>query len=87
MNKIDTISALRKRLKEGLPSLGSWIQIPHSSIAEIMGKAGYDWVVIDMEHGNISNESLPDLIRAIELGNTLPLVRLSSHSLSECKNA
>ena len=87
MNKIDAISALRKRLKEGLPSLGSWIQIPHSSIAEIMGKAGYDWLVIDMEHGNISNESLPDLIRAIELGNTLPLVRLSSHSLSECKNA
>jgi len=87
MNKTDAINALRKRLKEGLPSLGSWIQIPHPSIAEIMGKAGYDWIAIDMEHGNISNESLPDLIRAIELGDTLPLVRLQNHSISACKNA
>lgn len=87
MNKKEAIRSLRKKLKQGTPSLGSWMQIPHASIAEILGKAGYDWITIDMEHGNISRESLPDLIRAIELGDTLPLVRLSSHSLAECKTA
>ena len=85
MNKKEAIRSLRKKLQQGSPCVGSWMQIPNTSIAEILGKAGYDWITIDLEHGNISSESLPDLMRAIELGDTLPLVRLSSNSLSECK--
>ena len=84
-NKKEAIRSLRKKLQQGSPSVGSWMQIPNTSIAEILGKAGYNWITIDLEHGNISSESLPDLMRAIELGDTLPLVRLSSNSLSECK--
>jgi 2-dehydro-3-deoxyglucarate aldolase len=30
------------------------MQIPHPSIAEIMGQSNYDWVAVDMEHGAIS---------------------------------
>ena len=40
-----------------------------------------------MEHGSISIHQLPDLFRALELGNTLPLVRLSEGSPKECKSA
>ena len=28
----------------------------NASIAEIMGNAGYDWVVVDQEHGSISHD-------------------------------
>ena len=63
------------------------MQIPHPSIAEIMGQAGYDWVVVDMEHGSIGVHQLPDLFRALELGNTLPLARVARGDAKDCKQA
>jgi 2-dehydro-3-deoxyglucarate aldolase len=61
------------------------MQIPHASIAEIMGQAGYDWVAVDMEHGAISACQLPDLFRALELGSTLPLARVAQGEVKDCK--
>ena len=87
MNRLQTIKTIRENLDRGGISLGSWMQIPHSSIAEIIGQAGYDWVAIDMEHGAISVNQLPDLCRALELGNTLPLVRLAQGLEKDCKQA
>lgn len=87
MNRIEKIQAIRGCLREGKASIGSWIQIPHPSIAEIMGDAGYDWVAVDMEHGSISVHQLPDLFRALELGGTLPLVRLAQGHGKDCKAA
>ncbi len=87
MNKLITIQQLRERLRNGGHSIGSWMQIPHASVAEIMGQAGYDWVAVDLEHGAISIHQLPDLFRALELGGTLPLVRLAQGHPKDCKQA
>jgi len=87
MNRLGAIEGIRKKLDKGGCSIGSWIQIPHSSIAEIIGQAGYDWVAVDMEHGAISTHQLPDLFRALELGDTLPLVRLAHGQPKDCKQA
>lgn len=87
MNRLETIGRLRAALLNGGHSIGSWIQIPHPSIAEIMGQAGYDWVAVDMEHGAVGAHQLPDLFRALELGGTLPLVRLAEGSVKGCKQA
>ncbi len=77
MNKLKKIQTFRSSLKSGNISIGSWMQIPNASIAEIMGNANFEWVAIDMEHGSFSNEQLPDLFRALELGETMPLVRVA----------
>jgi len=87
MDRLKKIQLIREKLAKGGYSIGTWIQIPHASIAEIMGQAGYDWVAVDMEHGSISNSQLPDLFRALELGNTLPLVRLAEGEAKDCKQA
>ena len=87
MNRLKAILKIRDILSSGKHTIGSWIQIPNSSIAEIMGQAGYDWVAIDMEHGSISLSQLPDLFRALELGETLPLVRLAQSHPKDCKQA
>ena len=87
MNKLNKIHQIRETLVNGNYSIGSWMQIPHPSIAEILGQAGYDWVAIDMEHGSISPHELPDLFRALELGNTLPLVRIAQGEIKDCKQA
>lgn len=87
MNRLDTIKLLREKLRKGGASIGSWMQIPHPSIAEIFGQAGYDWVAVDMEHGSIGVHQLPDLFRALELGNTLPLARVARGHAKDCKQA
>jgi len=87
MNKLKAIHAIRNKMKRGQLTIGSWMQIPHGSVAEIMGAAGYDWVAVDMEHGSVSVAQLPDLFRALELGNTLPLVRVAEGAARECQQA
>lgn len=87
MNRLGKIRAIRKALAAKQPSIGSWMQIPHSSVAEIMGQSGYDWVAVDMEHGAIAVHQLPDLFRALELGDTLPLARLAQGHPKDCKQA
>lgn len=61
------------------------MQLPSSSLAEIMGDAGYDWVAVDLEHGTFGVQILPDMFRAIELGGTLPLARIPEGNAKECK--
>jgi 2-dehydro-3-deoxyglucarate aldolase len=87
MNRYTAISQIRHQLQSGGVSLGSWMQIPHPSIAEIMGQSGYDWVAVDMEHGAIGHHQLPDLFRALELGHTLSLARLAEGTVTACKQA
>lgn len=67
--------------------MGSWMQIPHPSVAEIMGQSGYDWVALDLEHGAIDLHQIPDLCRALELGGTLPLARLAQGQPKDCQQA
>jgi len=40
MNRLQAIKTIRENLARGGISIGSWMQIPHSSIAEIIGQAG-----------------------------------------------
>jgi 2-dehydro-3-deoxyglucarate aldolase len=87
MNRIEKRNAIRAKLSSGKVSIGSWIQLPNASVAEILGQAGYDWVAVDLEHGSIDISQLPDLFRALELGGTLPMVRLAQGHPKDCKLA
>jgi len=87
MNKLKLVKAIRKKLSTNKQSIGSWIQLPNSSLAEIIGQMGFEWVAVDMEHGAISVSQLPDIFRALELGNTLPFARLAQGEEKDCKQA
>jgi len=87
MGHTEQVALHRRKLGEKKPLIGSWMQIPDPSVAEIMGRAGYDWVAVDMEHGSICVHQLPDLFRAIELGGTLPMARLAQGHPKDCKQA
>jgi len=87
IDRITPLSRIRTKLKEHHASIGSWLQTGSCNVAEIMADAGYDWLVIDMEHGSISVSDLPDLVRAIELHACLPLVRIPEGNEFFCKNA
>ena len=66
-------------------SIGTWLSLPNESVAEIFSKAGYDWVVIDLEHSSININQAEQLIRVIDLAGSKPFVRLSGHSSSQIK--
>jgi 2-dehydro-3-deoxyglucarate aldolase len=81
------IEDIKNKLKRGKPIIGSWMQIPNTSVAEIMGRAGYDWVAVDLEHGHFSDEILPDIFRSLELGCTVPFARVADCTMTSIKAA
>lgn len=67
---------LKQRLKNREQTTGSWITLASTAVAEIMAKAGFDWLVVDMEHSAITLDKAQELIRLIELCGVPPLVRV-----------
>ena len=61
------------------------MQINSPEIAEIFANSNLDWVALDIEHGNIELNNVSNLFRAIELYNKVPIVRLSSGNIFECR--
>ena len=43
-------------------SIGPWITLSHISIAEIMAQAGFDWLLVDLEHTVIDYYEAEQLI-------------------------
>jgi len=70
---------LKEKLKNRKLTIGSWITIGHTVVAEIMAKAGYDWLTVDMEHSAITLDIAQDLIRVIALCGVVPLVRVGEN--------
>jgi 4-hydroxy-2-oxoheptanedioate aldolase len=70
------IEPLKLRWQRDEVTLGAWCNIPSSLTAEILAKGGFDWVLIDMQHGCMDYETAVEMIRAIDLAGITPLVRV-----------
>ena len=66
---------LKRLLTQGKRTVGAWLQIASPFTAEIMGRAGFDWLIIDMEHGPGDILTLVSQLHAMSGSNTVPLVR------------
>lgn len=77
--------SLKTKLHTGKLMIGSWITLAHPAIAEIMAKAGFDWIAVDLEHSVITIREAEELIRVIGLCNVTPLVRLSANDPVQIK--
>ncbi len=67
---------LKTRLQNGRMVAGPFIKFANPGLVEIYGKAGFDFVVIDTEHGPHSIETVENLVRAAELAGISPVVRV-----------
>jgi 2-keto-3-deoxy-L-rhamnonate aldolase RhmA len=76
---MDDGSRLRTVTQAESTLLGSWQVVPHPAVAELVASFDYDFVGIDMEHSPTSDETLADLLRAIDAadGETETLVRVA----------
>lgn len=62
-----------------LPPIGTWLKIPAPDTAEIAAAAGFDFVVIDLEHTMLSLETAYTLIAITSAHGVVPLVRMPDH--------
>ncbi len=76
---------IKEKFLSGKVTIGSWITLGHPAIAEIFARAGFDWLVVDLEHSTISIEQAGELIRVIDLCGVTPLVRLTSNHPDQIK--
>lgn len=69
-------NSLKKMLREGKTAYGIFLACNAPDLAEICGLAGFDFVVIDAEHGPLTTENVLHLIRASEAKQVTPIVRI-----------
>lgn len=68
---------IRQRVLSRELMVGTWLNLGSSLTAEIAGRAGFDWVVIDIEHGAGDHESLVHQLQAVSGTRAAPLVRIA----------
>lgn len=71
-------SGLRARIRGGAPLFGVWAGLGSPLAAELLGRAGFDWVVVDLEHGAATESELLAHLTAIEVTGAAALVRPQS---------
>ena len=66
----------KEKLKNGEVVIGNFTSFISPEIVEIIGNVGFDFVVLDAEHGPMGPESCMNLTRAAEVSDTTPIVRV-----------
>jgi len=69
-------NGVRDLWQAGKPVINSWLGIPSSFSAEVMAHAGWDSLVVDMQHGMIEYQTMVTMLQGISCTNTTPLVRV-----------
>jgi 4-hydroxy-2-oxoheptanedioate aldolase len=67
---------LKERIKSGEAVHGCWINLGSVVSAEIIGRAGFDWVLIDLEHGAGNDVTMYQQLQVLAGTGTTPIVRI-----------
>jgi len=73
------VNAVKKRLKDGRPTVGHWVSLACPAVTEILSGAGMDWLVFDTEHGPLGDGNLEGLITAMTGSGVTPLARVAGN--------
>lgn len=71
--------SLKEKLRRNETTIGSWVTLGHSAVAEIMAAAGFDWLVLDMEHSVIDVAAAQEMIQAIDRCGIPSIARLTNN--------
>lgn len=79
--------SLRELWEKGEPTIGGWCVIPSPFVAELMGRAGYDWVCLDTQHGLIGYDQMLPMLQGLSAAGTPAFVRVRWNDPSEIMKA
>jgi 4-hydroxy-2-oxoheptanedioate aldolase len=78
---------LKVKLAADQPILGLFVQSPSPDTVEMAAAAGFDYVIIDEEHGSFGMTETVAMIRAAEASGVCPIVRVPDHGAANLRRA
>jgi 4-hydroxy-2-oxoheptanedioate aldolase len=79
MSEVITGAAFKQQLREGSPKLGLFLNAHSPTLAEQLAHSGYDWLLVDTQHGPMGNEQLSAMLAAIASGGAKSMVRVAGY--------
>lgn len=76
---------VRTKLKRGEPSVGTWLTLPSPVAAQLMARAGFDWLTVELEHTPITMETAATSFAIISALGPAPLARVPMNTVENIK--
>jgi 4-hydroxy-2-oxoheptanedioate aldolase len=73
------MKSIKKRIYNGETLIGCWLSLASTITSEIVGAAGFDWVLIDTEHGAVCESQVLPQLQALEHTSAASIVRVESY--------
>src|SRR5882724_4000715 len=70
----------KKQMREGKPKMGLFLKSHSPTVAEQLAHCGYDWLLVDSQHGPMGYEKLSAMLCAIAAGGAKSMVRVTGYS-------
>jgi 4-hydroxy-2-oxoheptanedioate aldolase len=69
----------KQQLRSGQPKMGLFLNAHSTTVAEQLAHSGYDWLLVDTQHGPMSSETLSAMLCSIASGGAKSLVRVAGY--------
>jgi 4-hydroxy-2-oxoheptanedioate aldolase len=69
----------KQQLRNGTPKMGLFVNSHSTTVAEQLAHSGYDWLLVDTQHGPMSSETLSTMLCAIASGGAKSMVRVAGY--------
>ena len=69
----------KSQLREGRPKYGLFVNSHSPTVGEQLAHSGYDWLLVDTQHGPMGNETLSGMLAGIQVGGAKSLVRVGGY--------
>jgi len=73
-------NTIKEKISQAKPTVGVISNLASAQLTEIFGIAGFDFIIFDMEHGTMSEETLENLIRGAKLKGLVPMARVRENN-------
>ena len=80
MSESLTGAEFKAQLREGKPKFGLFVNSHSPTVVEQLAHSGYDWMLIDTQHGPMGNETLSGMLAGVANGGGISLVRVGGAS-------
>jgi 4-hydroxy-2-oxoheptanedioate aldolase len=77
---------MKEKIARGEPALGCSVMFPSPQVAEMLGHAGFDWVLIDCEHGSASLADVEVMAMACDAAGITPIARPRTNSAADIQS-
>jgi 4-hydroxy-2-oxoheptanedioate aldolase len=84
--KPDRTNHMKEKIARGEAALGCSVMFPSPQVAEMLGHAGFDWVLIDCEHGSASLADVEVMAMACDAAGITPIARPRTNSAADIQS-